>query len=68
MTPASWSVPRVPARDELASLSALFAYKLNWQSVLFVGYGEDGEWSPVTDDCERAGRSFFLKLAYAFQR
>lgn len=47
--------------------SALFAYKLNWQTVLFVGYGderaltEQGEWA-------RSGRELFVKVSYAFQR
>ena len=47
--------------------SALFAYKLNWQSVVFLGYGdtrtlsEDGGLPP-------AGRQLFLKVSYAFQR
>lgn len=60
--------PPVPEKVESTSFSALFAYKLNWQSVLFFGYGDEGEWSPVTGDVERASRSFFLKLSYAFQR
>lgn len=61
-------VPPIPEKDERTALSALFAYKLNWQSVLFVGYGDDREWSPVTGDLERSSQSFFLKLSYAFQR
>ena len=47
--------------------SLLFAYKLNWQSVLFVGYGDDRELSE-DDRLERSGRQFFVKLSYAFQR
>jgi hypothetical protein len=48
--------------------SLLFAYKLNWQTVLFVGYGDNRELLEETDDLERADRQFFLKLSYAFQR
>ena len=57
-----------PAKSESTQVSALFAYKLNWQSVLFVGYGNEGQWSLDTGDLEPARRSFFLKLSYAFQR
>lgn len=47
--------------------SALFAYKLNWQSVLFVGYGDD---RALTEEGSlvRSGRELFLKLSYALQR
>ncbi len=47
--------------------SALFAYKLNWQSVMFVGYGDDRE---LADQRRLAplDRQFFVKLSYAFQR
>jgi len=60
-------VPPIPTKDEAAQVSALFAYKLNWQSVLFFGYGDDHLWSQDTGDLEHAGRQFFLKLSYAFQ-
>jgi hypothetical protein len=46
--------------------SALFSYKLNWQTVLFVGYGDDRTLTDTT--FERADNQFFLKVAYAFQR
>ena len=65
--PALFPFP-VPPKGESTAVSALFAYKLNWQSVLFFGYGDDREWSDATGDLERAGRSLFLKLSYAFQR
>lgn len=47
--------------------SALLAYKFNWQSVMFVGYGDDRE---LTSDERLAplDRQFFIKLSYAFQR
>ena len=47
--------------------SALVAYKLNWQSVLFVGYGDDRELSD-REQLEPSGRQFFVKMSYAFQR
>ncbi|HEX9304915.1 MAG TPA: hypothetical protein VGA31_10745, partial [Thermoanaerobaculia bacterium] len=46
--------------------SILLAYKLNWQSVLFVGYGNDRTVSEE-DRLEKARRQLFLKLSYAFQ-
>ena len=59
-----------PPKSESTELSALFAYKLNWQSVLFVGYGDVQERSsdPLVGGLQPSSRSFFLKLSYAFQR
>jgi hypothetical protein len=54
-------------RDRRLSLSGLYAYKLNWQTVFFVGYGD----SSITADTgllTRNARSVFMKVAYAFQR
>jgi hypothetical protein len=48
--------------------SLLFAYKLNWQTLLFLGYGDNRELLEETDSLERSDRQFFLKLSYAFQR
>src|SRR3712207_6727146 len=47
--------------------SVLYSYKLNWQTVLFVGYGDDRLLTSA-DDLVRAGRSLFLKVSYAYQR
>ena len=47
--------------------SALFSYKLNWQSVLFVGYG-DSSVLQDSGDLAHSSRQFFLKVSYAFQR
>ncbi len=60
-------VDEVDARSGRFSGSALVAYKINWQSVVFVGYGDDRERSE-RDVLEPASRSFFVKFAYAFQR
>ncbi len=57
----------VNRRDEGISGSALFAYKLNWQTVLFLGYSDDRARS-VDDRLEPAGRALFFKISYAFQR
>ena len=56
-----------PAHDGSFSGSVLFAYKINWQSVMFFGYGDER----TLDDqrrLQRADRSIFVKLSYAFQR
>ena len=60
-------VARVDSRSGTFGGSALFAYKLNWQSVLFVGYGDDRELSDQ-HRLEPLDRQFFVKLSYAFQR
>ena len=46
--------------------SALFAYKLNWQTVMFLGYG-DNRTLLEDDRYAKAGHQFFLKLSYAFR-
>jgi hypothetical protein len=46
--------------------SVLFAYKLNWQTVLFVGYGDTR--TLVDEHLERKDRQAFLKVSYAFQK
>ena len=56
----------VSAKDGSFSGSALFAYKLNWQTVMFVGYG-DNRTLVDGDQYAKADRQFFLKLSYAFQ-
>lgn len=57
----------VSPKDSSFSGTALFAYKLNWQSVLFAGYGDEREYSQTTLRLEPASRQFFVKLSYAFQ-
>jgi hypothetical protein len=56
----------VSQRSGEFSGSALFAYKINWQSVLFVGFGDNRELSPQ-QTLERSGQQFFVKVSYAFQ-
>jgi hypothetical protein len=60
----SFSVVR---RDGSFQGSALFSYKLNWQSVLFLGYG-DNRTLEQSGQLARADRQFFLKVSYAFQK
>ena len=58
--------PQTP-HDGFFSGSVLFAYKINWQSVMYFGYGDDR----TLDEQRRLqkfDRSLFLKVSYAFQR
>ena len=47
--------------------SVTFAYKLNWQTVLYVGYSDLQELEPERDTLEPASRELFLKVSYAFR-
>lgn len=47
--------------------SALFAYQINWQTVLFVGYADD-RLQDNFGDLQPADRLVFVKVSYAFQR
>ncbi|HEY2434727.1 MAG TPA: DUF5916 domain-containing protein [Vicinamibacterales bacterium] len=61
----------VPAKSGSFSGSLLFAYKLNWQSVMFVGYGDDRDLPSPPDPVhglQPVDRQFFVKLSYALQR
>jgi hypothetical protein len=62
----------VPAQTGTFGGSALLAYKLNWQSVMFVGYGDDRELAAIAADQARRlaplDRQVFVKVSYAFQR
>jgi hypothetical protein len=63
------SVFTFPVRRKSGSFSgsALFSYRLNWQTALFVGYGDDRVLT-VNDVLARTGRQLFFKMAYAFLR
>jgi hypothetical protein len=65
--PSLYVNPPATRRDTALSSSLLFAYKLNWQSVLFLGYGDN---QVLNDryDLTRQDRQLFLKISYAFQR
>jgi hypothetical protein len=61
----------VPRRDTSVLGQALYAYKVNPQTVFFLGYGEDASGSIDTNDVRRPfatrARSFFVKLGYAWR-
>ncbi len=60
-------IEEVTRKDATFSASALFAFKLNWQSVLFLGYGDNRVFSDMTRSLEPEVRQLFLKFSYAFQ-
>ena len=59
----------VPVPEQNGSFlgSVLYSYKLNWQTVLFAGYGDD-RLLLEDDQLVRTGRSLFFKVSYAFIR
>ncbi|HYM60494.1 MAG TPA: DUF5916 domain-containing protein [Thermoanaerobaculia bacterium] len=46
----------------------LFAYKLNWQTLLYLGAGDLREATADQGNMEKSARQYFMKLSYAFQR
>ena len=57
----------VPRKSGSFLGSVLYSYKVNWQTVLFVGYGDD-RLLTSHDDLTAVGRSLFFKVSYAYQR
>jgi hypothetical protein len=49
------------------SLSALYGYRVNWQTTFFIGYG-DAHLLDESDRLTRESRSLFMKVSYAIQR
>lgn len=64
--PALYPFP-VGRKDGFFSGSALFSYRLNWQTALFLGYGDDRALDPQ-NSLVKTGRQVFFKLSYAYQR
>ena len=58
----------VDRREVAEDAQLLIAYKLNWQSVAYLGYAEGKTFLPASAHLERNGREIFLKLSYAIQR
>ena len=46
----------------------LFAYKVNWQTVFFIGASDLRAVTPDEGDFVPSNREFFAKVSYAFQR
>ncbi len=64
--PSRYPVP-VPESTGGFQASALLGYQLNWQSVVYLGYGDNRVLSESAQ-LLRSGRDLFLKVSYAFQR
>jgi hypothetical protein len=64
----------VPAHSGNFSGSFLLSYKINWQSVMFIGYGDDRALTDVTgpgfggQHLVPIDHQVFVKVSYAFQR
>jgi hypothetical protein len=58
----------VEAEDEAVDASLLLAYKFDWQSVIYLGYGDSRLLLAESGRREKAGREIFFKLSYAFRR
>ena len=64
--PGLYAFPTI-ARSGTLSGQVLLSYKLNWQSVMFIGYGDDRMLS-TEERFEKVDRQFFIKFSYALQR
>lgn len=63
--PLAFGVP-VNGRDESLLAQLLYSYKVNPQTLLFVGYG-DSQLGTDRIDLTRRSRTFFVKLGYAWR-
>ena len=68
VVPAPGDTFEVSAKDADLSFSGLFAYQLNWQTVLYLGYGDDSSYYTDTARLEPSSQELFLKISYAWQR
>ena len=59
--------PNYAPKSAGLSVSGLFAYKLNWQTVFYAGYGGDDAYSTDTRQLEQTHQQAFLKVSYAWQ-
>ena len=57
----------LPRRSGSFLGSLLYSYKINWQTVLFLGCGDD-RLREENGDLRATGRSLFFKVSYAWQR
>ena len=63
--PTLWATPVDSHTGDFAG-SAVFAYKLNWQTVFYAGYAE-GRALDEQDDLVFSQRQAFFKISYAFR-
>jgi hypothetical protein len=62
--PSLFALPTVASAEDLFT-QLLFSYKLNPQTVLFVGYSDNSAGFDQVD-LTRADRTFFVKVGYAW--
>jgi hypothetical protein len=55
------------AKSGALNASILYTYRINWQTVLYVGYGDDKGVDPF-GRLRQSGRQVFFKVSYAWQR
>ena len=65
--PSLYTFP-ISAKDAGFGASGLLAYKLNWQTVAYLGYGDQRAFEETTDQMEKATRQVFAKVSYAWQK
>ena len=58
----------VAAKEAEFTASALVAYKLDWQTVCYVGYGDGRTLIEARDVLVPGRREVFAKISYAWQR
>ena len=61
-------IDAVDQHEGSLSSQVLFAYKLNWQTVMYVGYGDLRDVETLENQFHPSNRQFFFKLSYAFQQ
>jgi len=54
-------------KDRSLTTQLIYAYKLNPQTVFFVGYSDSSYQDDYLDDLEREQRTFFTKISYAWR-
>src|SRR5215203_4315134 len=52
----------IPGKTAGFGASGLFAYKLNWQTVAYLGYGDQRAFEETSDGMEKATRQVFAKI------
>ena len=60
--------PYVDKTSAVFDGSGLIAYKLNWQTVIYVGYGDDRTLNNPDGKLVPGGREAFAKVSYALQK
>ena len=61
-------VDTVTEKDSELQSSVLFGYKLDWQSVVYLGYGDSRTFLTESGQREPSSREIFFKVSYAFHR